>query len=112
MNSYHMWFDLRDSRKDLELADAVAAYLNHLQSRNLIEAWSLERRKFGFSPDNMGEFHCVVRVKDLTQFDAAFGHVATRTGEVERLHLPVYSAVTNFKSALYRDFPDPQRVGP
>ncbi len=110
MNSYHMWFDLRDSRKDLEFADAVAAYLNYLQSHKLIESWSLERRKFGFSPETLCEFHCVVRVKDLAQFDAAFGHVATRTGEVERLHMPVYSAVTNFKSALYRDFPDPQRI--
>jgi hypothetical protein len=110
MNSYHMWFDLRESRKDLEFSQAVAAYLNFLQSKSLIESWSLQRRKFGFGPESLGEFHCVVRVKDLTQFDAAFGLVATRTGEVEKLHMPVYSAVTNFKSALYRDFPDPQRL--
>ncbi|HLP84786.1 MAG TPA: DUF6614 family protein [Phycisphaerales bacterium] len=111
MNSYHMWFDLRDSRKDVELSQHIAAYLGYLQDKGLIERWTLQRRKFGFGPDGLGEFHCVVHVKDLTQFDAAFGHVATRSGEVERLHMPVYSAVTNFKSALYRDFPDPERVG-
>lgn len=111
MNAYHMWFDLRDSRKDVELSQHIAAYLGYLQDKGLIEGWTLQRRKFGFGPDSLGEFHCVVHVKDLTQFDAAFGHVATRSGEVERLHMPVYSAVTNFKSALYRDFPDPQRAG-
>jgi hypothetical protein len=110
MNSYHMWFDLRDSRKDVEFADAVKAYLDHLAARGLVERWTLQRRKFGFGPDGLGEFHCVVHVKDLTQFDAAFGHVATRSGEVERLHMPVYSSVVNFKSALYRDLPDAERV--
>ena len=110
MNSYHMWFDLRDSHKDLEFSQALADYLNYLKNKSLIAGWTLHRRKFGFGPDSLGEFHCVVQVTDLTQFDAAFGHVATRTGEVERLHRPVYSAVSNFKSALYRDFPDPQRL--
>ena len=51
-----------------------------------------------------------VAERKLAQLDAAFGHVATRDGEVERLHAPVYAMVTDFKSALYRDFPDPERV--
>ena len=29
---------------------------------------------------------------------------------VERLHAPVYSMVTDFKAALYRGFPDPERA--
>lgn len=110
MNSYHMWFNLKDSRQDLAFSQAVDAYLGHLQAQGLIESWSLSRRKFGFSPDGMGEFHVEVRVRDLAQLDRAFGVVATRAGEVERLHHPVYSMVTDFKSALYRDFPDPVRV--
>ena len=89
----------------------MRAYLGHLQSQDLIEGWSLTRRKFGFGPGGLGEFCIVVMVRDLAQFDRAFGHVATRTGEVERLHAPVYSMVTDFTSALYRDFPDPQRAG-
>ena len=110
MNTYHMWFNLKDSRKDVEFADAVAAYLGHLKSQGTCDSWRLTRRKFGFGPEGIGEFHCEVHFVDLTQFDAAFGLVATRAGEVERLHHPVYSAVTDFKSALYRDFPDPERV--
>lgn len=110
MQHYHMWFNLRDSRKDLEFADAVAQYLNHLKDQGKIDSWTLTRRKFGFSPPTLGEFHCVVHTRDLAQLDDAFGLVATRTGEVERLHNPVYSMVTDFTSALYRDFPDPQRA--
>lgn len=109
MNHYHMWVNLKDSRRDLEFAGAVDAYLGHLKQRGVIESWSLQRRKFGFGPPGLGEFHIVVSTKDLAQLDAAFGVVATRAGEVERLHHPVYSMVTDFVSGLYRDFPDPER---
>ena len=112
MNTYHMWFNIRESRKDLELAAAVKAYLDYLQSRGLIHAWNLSRKKFGFGPSNLGEFHCTVQTKNLAQLDEAFGLVATRDGEVENLHRPVYAMVTDFTSALYRDFPDPERVIP
>lgn len=110
MNTYHMWFNLRESRKDLELAAAVKAYLDYLQSRGLIQSWSLSRRKFGFGPGTLGEFHCTVRTTNLAQLDDAFGLVATRDGEVESLHRPVYAMVTDFTAALYRDFPDAERV--
>jgi hypothetical protein len=110
VNHYHMWCNLRESRKDLEFSANVKAYLDHLKARGVVESWSLQRRKFGFGPPSLGEFHIVVSVKDLAQLDAAFGVVATRAGEVERLHHPVYSMVTDFVSALYRDFPDPERV--
>ncbi len=110
MNYYDMWVDLRDSRQDLAFCQAVDAYLGHLKAQGKLESWTLTRRKFGFGPEGLGEFHIRVAFKDLAQLDACFGVVATRAGEVERLHHPVYSLVTNFKSALYRDFPDPQRV--
>jgi hypothetical protein len=94
MNYYHMWFDLIDTRKDIEFSKAVDAYLGHLKSQGRIEGWKLTRRKFGFGPEAIGEFHCSVWTKDLAQLDQAFSLVATRAGEVERLHHPVYSAVT------------------
>lgn len=111
MNDYHMWFNLKDSHKDLEFCRSVHAYLGHLKQQGRIETYRITRRKFGFGPPELGEFHVVVQTRDLAQFDSAFSLVATRTGEIERLHAPVYSAVTDFKSALYRDFPDPERGG-
>lgn len=112
MNYYEMWFNLKDSHRDLEFCRHVDAYLGHLKSHNLIDGWHLRRRKFGFGPESLGEFNITVWAKDLAQLDSAFSHVATRAGEVERLHIPVYSMVTDFKSGLLRDFPDPQRVTP
>jgi hypothetical protein len=110
MNYYTMWVNLKDGRRDVEFAKAVDAYLGYLKSAGKIESWSLVRRKFGFGPDGLGEFMITVRAKDLAQLDEAFSVVATRTGEVERLHAPVYALATDFKSALYRDFPDPERA--
>lgn len=112
MQHYHMWFNLKDSRTDLQFCAAVDAYLGYLKAQGRIERWNLTRRKFGFGPPEIGEFHVVVEAKTLAQLDEAFSLVATRDGEVERLHRPVYSMVTDFKSALYRDFPDPERVQP
>lgn len=34
---------------------------------------------------------------------------AKRSGALEELHSAVYSKVTDFRAALYRDFPDPVR---
>lgn len=111
MNYYNIWVNLKDSRRDVEFAKAVDAYLGHLKAQGTLEWWRLTRRKFGFGPPGLGEFHITIAFRDLTQLDQAFAHVATRDGEVERLHHPVYSMVTDFTSGLTRDFPDPERAG-
>ncbi len=110
MNYLHIWADLRDSHKDLEFCAAVDAYLGNLKDHGLIEYFTLTRRKFGFGPSELGEFHIVVAARDLAQLDAAFGMVASRSGEIERLHIPVYAACSRTQAALYRDFPDPERA--
>jgi hypothetical protein len=112
MNYYHIWCNLKDSHKDLEFCKALDAYLGHLKSKGVLEKWTLSRRKFGFGPQNLGEFHIVIEMKDLAQLDAAFGVVAKRTGETEARHHDIYSIVADFQSALYRDFPDPERGQP
>jgi hypothetical protein len=111
MNYYEVWVNLKDSRRDVEFCRAVDAYMGHLKSQGRLEWWRITRRKFGFGPAGLGEFHVTMAFRDLARLDAAFGLVATREGEVERLHLPVYSMVTDFQSALYRGFPDPERGG-
>ncbi len=109
MDYYHIWCNLKDSSKDLEFSRNVAAYLGHLAEKGLISEYKLTRRKLGFGPTELGEFHITISVIDLHQLEKAFQLVATRSGEVEAKHHPVYSAVTDFKSALYRDFPDKAR---
>lgn len=109
MNYYHIWCNLKDSHKDVAFSKALADYLGNLKSNGHIVRYTLSRRKFGFGPQSLGDFHVVIEMTDLAQMDAAFGVVAKRTGELEQLHRAVYSAVTDLTTALYRDFPDPQR---
>jgi len=106
---YDMWVDLAPGATDLELCDAIHAYLGELQCRGAIEGFTLARRKFGFSPPGWGEFHIRVNVTGAAQLDEAFSQVATRADPIEGLHRAVYSRVANYKSAYYRDFPDPVR---
>lgn len=110
MNYYEIWVNLKDSREDLAFCRAVDAYLGKLKELGRLESWRLTRRKFGFGPTGLPEFHISIAFTDLAQMDAAFSRVATREPEIEALHMPVYSRVTDFQSALYRDFPDPERV--
>ncbi len=109
MQHYHVWCNLIDSRRDTEFAAAARAYLEFLRREGTLLDFRITRRTLGFGPGDLGEFHLVLSFRDLAALDATFGTVATRAGEVERLHAAVYSMVTGFRSALYRDFPDPQR---
>lgn len=109
MDHYHTWFDLKHGVKDVEFARAMSRYMEYLKSQGLIEDWRLTRRKLGFGPRDLGEFHIAMQTKDLAQLDAAFNHVAARREPVESVHFDVNRNVENLKIALYRDFPDPQR---
>jgi hypothetical protein len=84
----------------------VNNYLGYLRSEGLIVDFHITRRKFGFGPAELGEFHVRVDAADLAQLDKAFSLVATRSGKIEDLHRPVFSMVKDVISALYRDFPD------
>jgi hypothetical protein len=110
MDYYEMWVDLAPGAKDLEFVDAVNAWLGHFLELGHISGYQLARRKFGFGPDGLGEFHIRVHVLSLGQLEEAFQVAATRSPEVEALHAAVYSRVTNYKSGLYRDFPDAVRA--
>lgn len=109
MNHYEIWVNLAPGANDLEFVQAVQNYLNHIKSQDKLESYTIRRRKFGFSPPDLGEFYISIAFRDLAQMDTAFLVAATRDEIIESLHREVYSRVTDFKSALYRDFPDDVR---
>jgi len=109
MNHYHIWCNLKDGHQDLKFAENLRNYLGRLKEMGKIAGYQLSRRKLGFGPSELGEFHIVISADNLLQLDAAFDVVATREGPIEAAHAKVYSMVTDFKAALYRDFPDLQR---
>ena len=110
MDQYHVWCNLRPGISDVGFADAVQGYLGRLQADGFISGFRLSRRKLGFGPPQLGEFHLVVEVQDLAQLDTAFRTVSQRAGAIEGLHAAVNRSVCDFTAALYRDFPDAHRT--
>lgn len=110
MDHYHIWCNLKPSAGDLEFAAAAAEYLGDLQSQGLIADYTLARRKLGFGPPALGEFHLDIQTQNMAQLEEAFQEVARRTGEVEVRHHRMYSLVQDLSFALYRDFPDACRT--
>ena len=112
MDYYEIWFDLKDSRRDLDFAGALDRFMGHFREKGWIEGHRLTRRKLGFGPEALGEFHLTMEIKNLAKLDEAFQAAASRTGEIEQIHSQVYSQVTNLRFGLARDFPDPVRQTP
>ncbi len=110
MYEYAIWVDLAPGAKDAEFVDAMSAFLGHHKSAGTIDGWTLQRRTFGFGPDGLGEFSIRIRTHSLAQLESALLLVTPRDGELEQLHVEVFRRVTNFRAALYRDFPDANRA--
>jgi hypothetical protein len=109
MNIYRAWCGLKPGITDIAFSESAAKYLDHLHTKGMIESWRITRRKLGLGQPELGDFHLMIEVKDLTQLDRAFDHVAERSEPTEGFHFGVNSLVQNVRFALYRDFPDPQR---
>jgi len=110
MDVYHIWADLAEGASDHEFGDAVRAYCERLESDGHIAGWRLTRRKLGLGHPRLPEWHITLEFTGLAQLDAAFDRVATRSGQIEGLHHAVNSRVGEVFFALYRDFPDANRV--
>ena len=108
MDIYELSVDLRSGVRDTDFVAALDSYLGLLQREGKIESWRLLRRKLGLGSGS--EFKVLVETRDLAQLDAAFAAVSTREDPIESAHHGVNSLVTNFQAALYRDFPDGNRI--
>jgi len=110
MTLYHIWCNLKAGVSDVAFADDVQQYFEHLRTRGAIEGYRITRRKLGLGPAHLPEFHIFIDFTDLAQLDQAFGHVASRRNPVEGFHHAVNSKVQDVTFALYRDFPDAERI--
>jgi hypothetical protein len=110
MDLFLNWFDLKPGVKDVEFCDALERYLGALRERGEIHGYRLARRKLALGPGELGEFFLVIEVEGLAQLDRAFATVSERTEPIESIHAAVNQSICGLRAALYRDFPDPQRV--
>lgn len=109
MDIYHVWCDLKPGVRDAHFHENVARCMSHLKAEGLIESWRLTRRKLGFGPAELGEFHLMMELRDMGQLDDAFHRMAARGDPEEGLHHGMNALVTNARFGLTRDFPDPRR---
>jgi hypothetical protein len=109
MDIYHVWADLKQGVKDTEFTNSVNSFLTKLKDDDHLQSFRITRRKLGFGIPELPEFHITIEFHSLEQFDKCFKNVATRTEPMESFHYAVNSKVSNFKAALYRDFPDEVR---
>ena len=109
MNVYQAFFTLKPGIKDMDFVQALHDYMEYLVERGDLQKWRLLRRKLGLGPSNLGEFQLLMEFQGLADLDRAFGHVASRTGEVESKHFCVNHMVEHAQFSLYRDFPDASR---
>jgi hypothetical protein len=94
----------------MEFYHAVKAYCGWFMDQGYMHNYRVTRRKFGFGPEALGEFHITMEFETLALMDEAFAQAAARSGELEKMHAEVYSRVVDYKSGLWRDFPDSVRV--
>jgi hypothetical protein len=110
MDVYHIWCNLKDGVRDLDFVAAARGYFDHLREDGAIAGYRITRRKLGLGPPSLRDWHITVDFADLAQLDKAFTRVSTRADPIESFHHAVNSKVCDAFFALYRDFPDPQRV--
>jgi hypothetical protein len=110
VNLYHAWFNLKDGVGDIEFTDAARGYLGHLKENGLIAGFRITRRMLGLAPPPLKDWHIIIEFENLTQMDSAFGQVSARADPIEGFHHALNSKVQDVFFALYRDFPDGNRV--
>ncbi len=110
MDIYHIWFNLKDGVRDTEFAQDARSYLDHLKGLGSIAGSRISRRKLGLGPPQLPIWHITMDFENLAQMDSAFSRVSSRSDPVESFHHAVNSKVQDIFFALYRDFPDSNRV--
>lgn len=110
MNSYLCSIDLKDDAKALAFAHALDHWMGLLKSRGVILDWRLMRRKLNLADTPYRDFLLEVAVESLDQLDRAF-HVSGEEDEaVNTAYRNVHALIARADFALYRPFPDPERV--
>ena len=110
MNLYHCMIELKSDTKALAFAQAMMAWMEHLQTAGKIGAWRLLRRKLELASDGHTDFLLEVEVEDMAQLDQAFRHVSSQSVDVAELYNAVHGMIAQSRAGLYRPFPDPERA--
>ena len=107
-NIYHVWADKKKGISDLDFANNMRKFLQHLVDEGKMNSFRITRMKLGFrSIQDLPEWHMMMEFDNMAQLDKAFERVIPRKGELEKEHVSFNKFVEdNIQHALYRDWPD------
>ena len=105
---YHIWADKRKDISDIDFANNMRKFLQHLVDEGKMNSFRVTRCKLGFrSIQDLPEWHMMMEFDNMAQLDKAFDRVVPRKGELEKEHISFNKFVeNNIQHALYRDWPD------
>ena len=105
---YHIWADKKKGISDLDFANNMRKFLQHLVDEGKMNSFRITRMKLGFrSIQDLPEWHMMMEFDNMAQLDKAFERVIPRKGELEKEHVSFNKFVEdNIQHALYRDWPD------
>ena len=105
---YHIWADKKKGISDLDFANNMRKFLQHLVNEGKMNSFRITRMKLGFrSIQDLPEWHMMMEFDNMAQLDKAFDRVVPRKGELEKEHISFNKFVEdNIQHALYRDWPD------
>jgi len=105
---YHIWADKKKGISDIDFANNMRKFLQHLVDEGKMNSFRVTRCKLGFrSIQDLPEWHMMMEFDNMAQLDKAFERVIPRKGELEKEHISFNKFVEdNIQHALYRDWPD------
>jgi len=105
---YHIWADKKKGISDLDFANNMRKFLQHLVNEGKMNSFRITRCKLGFrSIQDLPEWHMMMEFDNMAQLEKAFKRVVPRKGELEKEHISFNKFVeNNIQHALYRDCPD------
>ena len=105
---YHIWADKKKGISDLDFANNMRKFLQHLVNEGKMNSFRITRMKLGFrSIQDLPEWHMMMEFDNMAQLEEAFNRVVPRKGQLEKEHISFNKFVEdNIQHALYRDWPD------
>jgi len=110
MTSYLCMIDLKSDARALAFAQALDTWLALLRDAGRIQDWRLMRRKLNLAGDDFADFLLEITVQDLAQLDAAFRFLGSADAETRQRYDRMNQHIARVRYALFRPFPDPERV--
>ena len=105
---YHIWADKKKGISDIDFANNMRKFLQHLVDEGKVNSFRITRMKLGFrSIQDLPEWHMMMEFDNMAQLEKAFNRVVPRKGQLEKEHISFNKFVeNNIQHALYRDWPD------